>query len=152
MLFFPRLDWHEQYHIRSKSSYTTWLCSCVSNFDRLHPALLISPNPFSSHRGCSYYPLYHHPYPPFSQTSEGLFWSCIEAHPRSKVPSPWKDVIPQPWKSDKRITSTSVTFLPKEELNGRLIDSSAPTSLISYLRDRGIPCNHVSLLITSPPS
>jgi hypothetical protein len=47
--------------------------------------------------------------------------------------------------------STSLTFLPKEELNGRPIDSSAPTSLISYLLDRGIPCNHISLLITSPP-
>jgi hypothetical protein len=89
--------------------------------------------------------------PHFSQTSEGLFRSGIEAHPHSKIPSPWKDVISQPWKSDKGITSTSMTFLPKEELNGMPIDSSAPTSLISYLLDRDIPCNHVSLHITSPP-
>jgi hypothetical protein len=46
---------------------------------------------------------------------------------------------------------TSVTFLLKEELNGRSIDSSTPTGLISHLLDRGIPCNHISLLITSPP-
>jgi hypothetical protein len=57
---------------------------------------------------------------------------------------------PQPWKLDKGIMSTSMTFQPKEELIGRSIDSSAPTILICYLCDRGIPCNHISLLITSP--
>jgi hypothetical protein len=37
----------------------------------------------------------------FGQTSKGRFRSCIEAHPRSKVSSPWKDSISQPWESDK---------------------------------------------------
>jgi hypothetical protein len=88
----------------------------------------------SYHRTCLHLivdarsPLYNHPRTPFNQTSEGHFRSRIKAHPCSKVPSPWKDVIPQPWKSDKGIMSTSVTFLPKEELNGRPIDSSALTS------------------------
>jgi hypothetical protein len=47
---------------------------------------------------------------------------------------------------------TFMNFLPNEGLNGRPIDPSAPTNLISYLLDRGIPCNHISLLITSPSS
>jgi hypothetical protein len=37
----------------------------------------------------------------FNQTSKGRFRSCIEAHRHSKVYSPWKDNIPQPWKLDK---------------------------------------------------
>jgi hypothetical protein len=33
--------------------------------------------------------------PPFGQTSKGRFQPCIEAHPHSKVFSPWKGNIPK---------------------------------------------------------
>jgi hypothetical protein len=47
--------------------------------------------------------------------------------------------------------STSVTSLAKEELSRRLIDSSTPAILTSYLLDGGIPCNRILHLITPPP-
>jgi hypothetical protein len=46
--------------------------------------------------------------------------------------------------------TTSVTSLPKEELSGRPIDSSALASLTSYLLDGATPCNRIPHLITPP--